>query len=86
MFNMLIDLQQLPGIRRSGSKYTWTNKQIKPVMKNLDMILVFTEWERKHPLCFAWSKARVGSDHWPIFLNSGENLVNKQRCFTFEEQ
>jgi hypothetical protein len=27
MFNIFIDLHQLQEIRRSGSKYTWTNKQ-----------------------------------------------------------
>jgi hypothetical protein len=86
MFNMFIDLHQLQEIRRSGSKYTWTNKQTNPVMENLDRILVSTEWEHKFPLCFAWSKAKVGFDHWPIFLDSGENSGNKQRCFSFEEQ
>jgi hypothetical protein len=86
MFNMFIDLHQLQEIRRSGSKYTWTNKQVNPVMENLDRILVSTEWEHKHPLCFAWSKTRVGSNHWPIFLDSGENSMSSQRVFTFEEQ
>jgi hypothetical protein len=62
-FNMFIDLHQLKEIHRNGPKYTWTNKQTCPVMVTLDRILVSTEWEDKHPLCFAWSKTRVGSDH-----------------------
>jgi exonuclease III len=68
MFNIFIDLHQLQEIRRSGSKYTWTNKQANPVTKNLDIILVSTEWEHKYPLCFAWSKNRSGYDHWPVSL------------------
>jgi exonuclease III len=85
-FNMFIDLRQLKEIRRNGPRYTWTNKQARPVMETLDRILVATEWEDKHPLCFAWSKTRVGSDHWPIFLDSGENSMNRQKYFFFEKQ
>jgi hypothetical protein len=62
-FNMFIDLHQLQEIRRTGPKFTWTNKQINPTMVILDRILVSTEWESKYPLCFAWSKRRLGSDH-----------------------
>jgi hypothetical protein len=65
-FNMFIDLFQLQEIRRSGVKFTWTNKQINLVMINLDRILVSTEWEAKFPKCFAWCKTRVGSDHWHV--------------------
>jgi hypothetical protein len=42
-FNMFIDLFQLQEIRRSGVKFTWTSKQINPVMVNLDRILVTIE-------------------------------------------
>jgi hypothetical protein len=69
-FNMFIDLHQLQEIRRSRSRFTWTNKQRNPIMVNLDKILTSTEWESKHPLCFAWSKTRVGSNHCPIFLDT----------------
>jgi hypothetical protein len=86
MFNMFIDLHQFQEIKRCGSKYTWTNKQATPVMKNLDRILMSTEWENKFPLCFAWSKTRVGSDHWPIFLDSGENSGGRTKWFFFEKQ
>jgi hypothetical protein len=84
--NMFIDLHQLKEIRRNGPRYTWTNKQACPVMVTLDRILISTEWEDKQPLCFAWSKTRVGSDHWPIFLDSGENSMNRQKYFFFEQQ
>jgi hypothetical protein len=67
MFNMFIDLHQLQEIKRSDFIYSWTNKQTAPVMENLDRILM-SKWECKHPLCFTWSKTRVGLDHWPFFL------------------
>jgi exonuclease III len=84
-FNMFIDLHQLQEIRRSGPKYTWTNKRTNPVMVMLDRILVSTEWELKHPLCFAWSKTRVGSDHWPIFLDLWVNSEKDKKPFYFEK-
>jgi hypothetical protein len=55
-------------------------------MITLDRILVSTEWEHKYPLCFAWSKTRVGSDHWLIFLDTGENLIRDRNLFYFEKQ
>jgi exonuclease III len=84
-FNMFIDLHQLQEIRRNGPGYTWSNKQLDLVMVTLDRVLVSTEWEGRFPLCFAWSNTRVGSDHWPIFLDSGEGSLEKQICFYFEK-
>jgi endonuclease/exonuclease/phosphatase family metal-dependent hydrolase len=62
------------------------NKQLNPVMVNLDMILMSTEWETRHPLYYAWSNARVGSDHWPIFLDSREKLVGQTKHFYLKKQ
>jgi hypothetical protein len=84
-FNMFIDFHQLQKIR-SGPKFTWTNKHANPVMVTLDRILVSIEWKAKYPLCFAWSKTRVGLDHWSIFLDYGEGSMNKQKQFFFEKQ
>jgi exonuclease III len=85
-FNMFIDLHQLLEIRRSGTRYTWTNKQANSIMVTLDRIPVTTKWEARYPFCFAWSKTRVGSDHCPIFLDSGEEVNRKQKYFYFEKQ
>jgi hypothetical protein len=63
IFNMFIDLNKLQEIGRSGPRYTLTNKQVNPTMMILDRILVSIDWESMFPMCFAWSKTRVGSDH-----------------------
>jgi hypothetical protein len=65
--------------------FTWSNKQSHPVMVTLDRVLMTTEWEEKHPLCFAWSKPMVSSDHCPIFLDTSESCRNKPRNFYFEK-
>jgi hypothetical protein len=84
-FNMFIDLHQLQEIR-SGPKFTWTNKQLHPIMVTLDMILISTQWEARFLICFTWSSTRVRFDQWPIFLNFGEGSLEKQNCFYFEKQ
>jgi endonuclease/exonuclease/phosphatase family metal-dependent hydrolase len=83
-FNMFIDAHRLQEIRRNGPKYTWTNKQLLPIMVTLGRILISTEWELKHSLCFAWRKNRVGSDHCPLLIDTREQSGNKQSFFYFE--
>jgi hypothetical protein len=84
-FNIIIDLHQLQEIRRNGPWYTWSNKQLGPIMVTLDRVLVSTKWEGRFPLCFAWSSTRVGSDHWPIFLDAGKGSLEKHNYFHFEK-
>jgi hypothetical protein len=54
------------------------------VLVKLDRFLVSTEWEERFPLCFSKGLTRVGSDHCPIVLDSGENNPNKSHYFFFE--
>jgi exonuclease III len=86
LMNMFIDHHQLQEIRKNGTKFTWSNKQSDIVMVNLDRVLVSTEWEAHYPLCFAWSKTRVGLDHCPIIMDTGEGTRLSQRYFYFENQ
>lgn len=39
-----------------------------------------------YPTCFAWAKSPIGSDHSPIFLNTGEQGAARPKYFFFEEQ
>jgi hypothetical protein len=55
------------------------------MMVVLDRILMSTEWEAKYPLCYAWSKTKVGYDHWPILLDTGEKSSKKLKEFFFEK-
>lgn len=40
----------------------------------------------KYSNCFAWSKARVGSDHTPLILDTGDKGVPRPKYFYFEEK
>lgn len=44
LFNDFIAQNQLQELKRSGSSFTWTNKQDQPVLVNLDRILITPEW------------------------------------------
>lgn len=46
-FNEMISVTELKEIQRSGSRYTWSNKQKPPIMCVLDRILVSNTWEDK---------------------------------------
>jgi hypothetical protein len=84
LFNNFIGNHQIREVRRAGPKYAWTNKQLNPIMVNLDRFLISTDWEERFPLCMAWSLTRVGSDHSPIILDSGEQGEPRPKYFFFE--
>jgi len=86
LFNDFIGELHLREIHVSGSKFTWSNKQRNPTMIKLDRILATTCWDAHFSSSFAWSKARVGSDHSPLMLDTGERGSNKAKYFYFQEK
>jgi hypothetical protein len=86
MFNDFIGKFQLKELFISGAKFTWSNKQKHPILVKLDKMLVTYEWEDRFPKCFAWSKAWVGLDHFPLVLDSGEHGAPRPKYFFFQEQ
>lgn len=85
LFNEFIGNYQLREIYVSGVKFTWSNKQSRPTLIKLDRILASQEWDLHFGNCFAWSKPRVGSDHSPLILDTGEHREAKANYFFFEE-
>jgi hypothetical protein len=85
LFNNFIGRFQLREIFMSGPKFTWSNKQRDPTLIKLDRILVSDSWEANFPTCQAWSKARVGSEHCPLVLNTGETGMARPSNFSFNE-
>jgi hypothetical protein len=86
MFNNFIGDLQLREVYISGVKFTWSNKQKNPTVVKLDRILASSNWDTFYQSCFAWSKARVGSDHSPLILDTGEGQNNKTKYFYFQEK
>jgi hypothetical protein len=82
-FNDMINTTSLRESHRTGSRYTWTNKQNPPIMCVLDRVLVSNAWEDKFDLTTVVTAPRLGSDHNPLLLDTGDGLVLKQHYFRF---
>jgi hypothetical protein len=52
-FNDCIANLELREIRRTGARYTWSNKQLNPVRCVLDRVFMSTDWETLFP-CAPW--------------------------------
>lgn len=86
LFNDFIGRLGLREIARTGARYTRTNKQLNPIMSNIDRVLSSTTWEQKYPLSILSSLTRVGSGHYPILIINGDDQGRKPRQFLFEKQ
>lgn len=66
-FNQFVSDVNLREMYRHGGTYTWTNKQISPIMAILDRVFISADWEVQFPLANARSLTRVGMwDHIKI--------------------
>jgi hypothetical protein len=50
----------------------------------LDRVFISPAWETRFPLVSLAAETRIGSDHTPLILNSGELLLRRSPCFFFE--
>jgi hypothetical protein len=85
-FNEFIANLALKEISRSGARFTWSNRQSNPVRSVLDRVLVSAEWEQQFPLSSLRALPSIGSDHAPLVLDSGENVVCRSQRFFFQTQ
>lgn len=81
IFNNFIGSFHLRDSFISGVKFTWSNKQKNPTLVKLDRILATDTWDLNFSHSFAWSKARIGSDHSPLILDSGEQEAPRTKYF-----
>jgi endonuclease/exonuclease/phosphatase family metal-dependent hydrolase len=72
LFNDSIARMDLGEIRRTGARFTWSNKQANPVRSVLDRVLVSASWVGSFPLVSLCAETRIGSDHTPLILDSGD--------------
>ncbi|PNT73314.1 hypothetical protein BRADI_2g56875v3 [Brachypodium distachyon] len=71
-FNEAIGSMQLRELYRTGSRFTWTNKQEHPAFEVLDRVFMNGLWENLFPLALTDTLVRVGSDHDPLLVELGE--------------
>jgi hypothetical protein len=83
-FNDAIAAMSLREIPRTGARFTWTNRQLNPIRCVLDRVFMSTAWEDAFPLCSLAAITRIGSDHTPLLLNSGEECQLRTARFFFQ--
>ncbi|XP_071678261.1 uncharacterized protein [Lolium perenne] len=83
-FNEAIATMALRELTRAGARFTWTNRRLRPTQCVLDRVLVSPAWEAAFPLCALTAVTRVGSDHTPLLLCSGEDTLVRQSRFFFQ--
>jgi exonuclease III len=83
-FNKFILDNGLLELPRFGSKYTWTNKQLNPVMSVLDRVLVCNLFNSHYREASCDSISRVGSDHNPLIVDTKDSRLRQQYNFRFE--
>ena len=84
MFNNAIATMAFREVARVGARYTWTNKQLAPVRSVFDCVFVTSDLEVFFPLCMLVAGNRIGSDHVPLILASGEDNIKRNQRFFFE--
>lgn len=84
LFNSFILDMDLSELHRSGARFMFTNKQDYPTQEVLDRVLVSQLWEAIYPISTLLSITRIGSDHSPLILDTGEQLDRPPHYFKFE--
>ena len=84
LFNNAIAACALRELAWTGARYTWTNKQLNPIRSVLDRVFVSSDWEIIFPMCTLVAETRIGSDHVPLILSSGEDRITRSKRFYFE--
>jgi hypothetical protein len=85
IFNAIIESLDLREIVLSGRQFTWANRKAIPTFEKLDRVLASVSWEQKFPLVSVRALTRAGSDHTPLFIDTGEQAHRGNKAhFSFE--
>jgi exonuclease III len=83
LFNDAISRLVLLELPLKGTKYTWSNMQIDPLLERLDWFFTSNSWTDSFPSTFVYSMARPISDHVPCTVVISSDIP-KARVFRFE--
>ncbi|KAE8818804.1 hypothetical protein D1007_03406 [Hordeum vulgare] len=57
-------------VAHMGARFTWTNKQLNPILCVVDRVFVSADSELWFPPCTSVAKTRIGLDHITLTLSS----------------
>lgn len=64
LFNEAIDTLGLIELLMHGRHFTWTNKQLSPLLERLDWFFTSNAWTETYPNTIVRSMTMETSDHW----------------------
>lgn len=77
-FNDAISIFHITGIPLKACKYTWTNKQLNPLLKRLDWFFPSNAWTTAFPNTIATALSRDASDHMPCVITALTSMPRPQ--------
>lgn len=83
LFNEVINKLSLVEIPLHGRQFTWSNKQLPPLLERLDWFFSSNSWTLSFPNTFVRTLVMETSDHWPCILEIGTNIPQSKN-FHFE--
>ena len=83
MFNETISSLGLVEINLDDRLYTWSNKQVCPLMKKLDWCFTSQAWTLSYPNTSIKSLVHETSDHVPLVISVGTSIP-RSNVFRFE--
>jgi hypothetical protein len=75
IFNAIIESLDLREIILSSRQFTWASRREIPTYEKLDRILANVGWKQKFPLVSVCAMTGMGSNHTPLFIDSGDQLI-----------
>lgn len=83
LFNEAISFLGLVDIPLKGRRYTWSNKQVSPLLQRLDWFFTSNSWTLSYPNTYAYPLTIETSDHVPCAI-SISTQISKGAIFRFE--
>jgi endonuclease/exonuclease/phosphatase family metal-dependent hydrolase len=83
LFNEAISMLGLVELPLKGKCFTWTNKQLSPILERLDWFFTSTSWTLSYPNSFVTSMSTETSNHTPCLI-SINTVIPRGHVFRFE--
>lgn len=83
LFNYAISFLGLVELPLKGRRFTWTNKQLSPLLERLDWFFTSPSWMMNYPNCCVTTLSMETSDHVPCLISINTSIP-KGHLFRFE--
>jgi endonuclease/exonuclease/phosphatase family metal-dependent hydrolase len=83
LFNEAISALGLVELPLKGRRFTWSNKQLNPLLDRLDWFFTSVSWKVAYPNSFASTLVMETSDHAPCVITISTDIP-KRSSFKFK--